>query len=718
MCQRALSARNVCVRLLLCVLTIWSTGAGQVPQNPRPQTGDDVVRVFTDLVQTDVMVFDKQGRFVKGLARENFELRIDGKVKPIQSFEQIAAGSNEETQLAAARGSVGVTPTRPVPLDRGRTVFFYVDDFHLDLAGLTASRKVISNFIEREMGQNDQTAISCATGQIGFLQQLTDNRTVLNAALNRLSPRSYSVRDSDRPPMSEYEAMLIDRHDSDVLEFFVDETLRLNPGLSRDFATEMVRGRAEAIESQAAVFTNNTLIGLERLARSAKAVPGRKVVFLLSDGFFVENSKSDAMGRLRQVTSAAARSGVVIYSLDTRGLVADLNTASSDRAFDPSGRLDRATHGELSATQDGLNALAVDTGGRAIFNTNDLSQGIGPALAETSVYYLLAWKPDNQGQKPGRFRKIEVRVADRPELTVRVRRGFFDVDPSPPAAAKTTSDSSKTVATKMKESILAAYPQGDLPITLGLDYYDVLGQGSTLSTSVQVPGEFLVFGPQDGKIQAVVDLTGVFFNDRGMAAGTFVERLVTTAPSLEASRDFRRNLTYTYPAKLAAGLYQVRVAARDAKSGRIGSAHEWIEIPDLSKNKLTTSSLLIGERPESTLTNVSDAIDIPVSLSVSHRFKREANLRLLIFTYNAAVSPTEQKPDLAVQVQLLRDDQPVITTSLRKIKTEGVPDLTRIPYAAEVPLSDLSPGRYVLQVSVIDRVAKQSFSQHTHFDIY
>src|ERR1700730_1279945 len=80
---------------------------GQNPQNPKPPKPDEeVVRVYTDLVQTDVMVFDKQGRFVNGLKREDFQLRIDGKPQPIEFFERVAAGSaNEEMQLSAARGS-------------------------------------------------------------------------------------------------------------------------------------------------------------------------------------------------------------------------------------------------------------------------------------------------------------------------------------------------------------------------------------------------------------------------------------------------------------------------------------------------------------------------------------------------------------------------------------------------------------------------------------
>src|ERR1043165_7039168 len=109
---------------LLFVLTLWSTTQGQATLTPAKRQ-DDVVRVYTELVQTDVMVFDKQGKFVNGLTADNFELRIDGKPRAIDGFEQITAGSDEESQLAAARGSNTITLKRPVPLDRGRIVFFY-----------------------------------------------------------------------------------------------------------------------------------------------------------------------------------------------------------------------------------------------------------------------------------------------------------------------------------------------------------------------------------------------------------------------------------------------------------------------------------------------------------------------------------------------------------------------------------------------------------------
>src|ERR1044071_10259890 len=91
---------------LSLLLTAWSAAhAQQTTPSPTPTPQEDVVRVYTELVQTDVMVFDKQGKFVNGLKADNFELRIDGKPREIQAFEQITAGSDEESQLAAARGA-------------------------------------------------------------------------------------------------------------------------------------------------------------------------------------------------------------------------------------------------------------------------------------------------------------------------------------------------------------------------------------------------------------------------------------------------------------------------------------------------------------------------------------------------------------------------------------------------------------------------------------
>jgi len=709
------------------VIFVSAVALGQEPQQPKPQSSDDVVRVFTELVQTDVMVFDKQGHFVDGLTRDNFEIKIDGQARPIQFFEQVKAGtSNEEAQLAAARGSGNVpNPARVVPLDRGRTIFFYVDDFHLDHSSFVYSKKAMTNFIDQEMGQNDQVGIATATGQIGFLQQLTGDREILHLALDRLNARSYTVTDSDRPEMSEYEAMLVDNNDIDFLDYMIDETMKLSPGLRREMAESVVRNRAQQILSQSAHFSTNTLLGLERLVRNTKDLPGRKILFFFSDGFLIQNRRGDVRMRLQQITSAAAKSGVVIYAIDARGLsVSSEFDASKSGGIDLTGRRNRAASGERFELQDGLNALSRDTGGRPIFNTNDFKPGMKNAVKETSVYYLLAWKPDSENQKAARFRNIQVSVVGRSDLTVRVRKGFFDLEATPSTTADaskaaTPAEETKVIGTKLRDTISAPFPQTAFPIQLGVSYYDAVEKGPTLATSVSIPGEFLVFEPRNGKIQAVLDMTGIYFDDKGQAKANFYERLVTTAPSAEEAKDYHGDIAYTHSANLPPGLYQIRVAVREYTSGRTGSAHSWIEVPDLSNKKLSMSSLLLGERTQAMIANTSSSGSLgSVLLSPGHRFHHDSTIRFVVFAYNASISELDKKPDVAVQVQVIRDDQPVLTTALRKVNMEGVSDTARIPYAAEIPLSELQAGRYVLQVTLIDRISKQSTSRQTHFDVF
>ena len=701
----------------LCLLLAGSILNAQTPETSRQEPAD-VLRVFTELVQTDVMVFDKQGRFVKGLTKENFELKIDGKPKPIAFFETITSGSaNEEAQLAAARGQSGTRSTgSAVPLDRGRPMYFYIDDLHMALDSVVRTRKLINNFIENHMGQNDEAAIAAASGQIGFLSQLTDNKSVLRAALDRLKYKPSSSIDAEIPRMSEYQAVLVSRRDRDIMGYFVEQAMARNPGISRESAELMVESRANMILSYASRVTTNTLIGLQSLVRSVQDVPGRKLVFFVSDGFLLEHRNSDVRDRLRRITSAAARSGVVIYSIDARGLVASLIDASTDAAFDPTGRLSRAAGGELLASQDGLHALAHDTGGKAFFNSNSLEPAVKRAIDDTANYYLLAWNPEQPTSRSDRFRRIEVRVTGRPDLTVQVRRGFFDQEPEP-AVAKSRSavpTAAKEAQGDFQKLLTALYPERDIPVSVSTNFVNTPDKGDLLLSTTSVPAHSLKFVPVNGKPTARVAIVGVIYNEKGDVANQFSQLVTMSANSDPAGNG---SLVFPYSAPLKPGVYQMRVAARDEESRKGGSARSWIVIPDTASGQLHLSSVLLGARTPKTMSNVSvDPVGFSgTDLRVSNRFFREDFLRFLVFTYNATSGSNGTKPDLAIQIQIVRDGQPVVTTPLKKVTVEQSDDMKRIPYAAEVALGGLPSGRYVLQVSVVDRIAKTSATQQTRF---
>jgi hypothetical protein len=240
-----------------------------------------------------------------------------------------------------------------------------------------------------------------------------------------------------------------------------------------------------------------------------------------------------------------------------------------------------------------------------------------------------------------------------------------------------------------------------------------------LSAAMEVPNEFLSFAPVNGKQTAIVNVVGTVFDDKGRSGAGFKNRITIEAPSPEAVSG-GQNLTYGYPVFLGPGLYQVRVGVRDEKTGRSGTAHAWIEIPNLTPGQLALSSLLVGVRTQPATNTTPASTNAPpnsVDLSITHNFLANGYLRFMVFVYNAALAATDSKPDVAVQVQIVRDNLPVVTTALRKVSVADIPDLARLPYAAEVSLSGLPAGRYRLQVTVVDRVAKKSATQQTRFEI-
>jgi VWFA-related protein len=738
---------------VVCAGTFTTASFAQT-QSPLAQ-GEEVIKVNTSLVQTDVMVFTKEGSFVDGLKREQFVLKIDGKPREISFFEQVRAGSrSEETQLAAARGQSSTAgSTAPVPLDRGRTIFFFLDDLHLSPESMNQARRLLTRFIDRDMGQNDQAGIASSTGQIGFLQQLTDNKAVLRAAIERLKAQNKNVRDFERPVMSEYQALLIDRFDREVLGFFVDAFLRDNPGISRQTAEDTVKGRASQMLHFSASVNKTTMTTLASMVHTSGQLPGRKVVFFISDGFFLDSRNSDTIEQLRRIATAAAASGVVIYSIDARGLIASLTDASSEATFDPTGRAQRSPGEEISAAQDGLNGLARDTGGRAFFNTNDLSSAVTKALKESSVYYLLAWRPETDQQRSPRFRRIEVSILQRPEVTVRFRSGWIGGESrQPEARSPAQTPAVKNPPDELRAALRAVYPKTDLPVSLNLNFLNLPDQGSVISSSVEIPAAAMVFDTAGATPTADALLAGLVFDEQGKVVNSFEQRVGLRGSSQTTKVPTQGSIYYNHHSPLKPGLYQVRVAGYDLKAGKTGSATQWIEVPDLTSKTLTLSSLIVGEKESNAELNqnppaVESRSDEPnpfqgVRLDVDRRFARSSSLRFLIFVYNArqtaagteksettpakavslapgsqALNQGDTGPDLAVQVHIFRDNEPVLTTPLRKIQLEGIADLTRLPYAAELAMKDFGSGSYVLQVTVIDRRAKASAVQRFRFQV-
>ena len=573
-----------------CVLAVASAQA-QTKPSPSPEQ-DDVIRVNTELVQTDVMVFDKKGHFVDGLKAEQFALKVDNKPQTISFFDRVTSGKATTARNGAGASgdnssNPGNTGTSRATI-QGRTVIFYVDDLHLAPDSLSRTRKALTEFIDSGMSEDDQVAITSSSGQIGFLQQFSNDRVALRSAVARLNYRTSTKLDMDSPPMSEYIAMKIRDGDEAARGYYITELQKQNCVKAR---TEVictmspqamrlaVRERAQEMVTMASPATDNTLIMLENLMRMAAQLPGRKIVFMISDGFYLNDRKTGSMSRIKRITDAAGRAGVVINTLDARGIISEVLGADNPGPIAEGASMNI---GEVMASQDGLNALAGDTGGRAFRNTNaPMAEFVDKVLDETANYYLLAWRPEGDEQKRGKFNHIEASIIGRPELTVRLRTTYFKTAPLPILSLKKKSDKDPEKAREddMRLVIDAPVSQTQIPTVLELSLSQMPGVGTQVKATIQISREALNFDLNDGKRSSDLDIGGIFYNDKGKPLNSFVGRLRVFPVPENASADRRGQAVYAFHAWLPAGLYQVRVGVRDTRTGRIGSAMQWIDVP-------------------------------------------------------------------------------------------------------------------------------------------
>ncbi len=750
MLYRSPQARLIVFSLLVSQLAFLFPAAAQDKQLPEEP---EAIRVTTELVQTGVTVFDKQGKFVEGLTPEQFDLRVDGNPVKFSFFERVIAGTLSEEKLEAA-AIKALSPTKVVSEAsyRGRTIVFFVDDLHLSTQSVNRTRKLLTEFIDNQMGADDQAAIGSPSGQIGFLSTaLTDVKPVLRAAVARINHRPYSVVDAEQVNMTEYQALRVDQGDRDTITYFVNQMLRTSSyrnlpqggvgpppggpanarpsggslgGLSPQMAENNVKTRAQSMLRQAAAITEGTLRSLEQAIRGSSQLPGRKLLFFISDGFFLNDRNTGFGDKLKQITDAALRSGVVVYSIDAQGIVS--NTDSSSNRSDPIGQLARSGVGELSTSQDPLNAVAADTGGRALLNSDALGRAITDALRETSNYYLLAWRPPTEDQKGGNFKKIEVSIVGRPDLTVRLPRGFLTAEvknatsgkATPTAVAPDTSATStaKGVEADLRAALMDRSPRKGLPTQVSSTFIDVPGTGPMLNAALQIRTAGLDYGPE-GKQPSSVDIAGLVYNDQGKPVGGFKNRLNVNPLPAAARPDENAGVVYNHKVPLKPGIYQIRVATREERSGRVGSASHWIEIPDLASKKLTLSSLLVGGQFIGSNSKQSGNSQEQMQFSVDRRFAKGAHLNFLSIVYNAAARASSGVPELEAEIKISRGGQAIVTSPVRKVTAETGTDSARIPYGADIALRTLPAGRYLLQVTVWDRVAKTTASQQVSFEI-
>jgi VWFA-related protein len=723
---------------LLAVLLITQLSSGALGQQPLPTASpspapqqkplsdevqkpdaDDVVRITTNLVQVDAVVTDKNGKVVTDLKPEEIRIMEDGRQQKITNFsynvtETPAAPAAKEKTTAVDKNAPAAPPSRLKPEDIRRTIAIVVDDLGLSFESTHFVRSALKKFVDEQMQTGDLVAIIRTGGGMGALQQFTSDKRQLYAAIERVKWNS-------------------------VGRSGIGAFAPLQPPTPGDHGPEIDAMNEELNQFREDMFSVGTLGAVSYVVKGLRQLPGRKSILLVSDGFRIFNQEDStrnylALEKLRRLVDEAGRASVVIYTMNATGLqTLGLTAADNPGSGDVQEMLNSRRNAAFE-NQGGLDFLAQQTGGIAIKNNNDLSGGIRRVLEDQKGFYLIGYRPENATFDPrtGRrtFHKLSLKITRPGKFTVRMRNGFYGV---------TDEDRRGPVPRTLAQQLLSALtsPFGSTGVHLQLTtlFANDPKAGSIMRSMLHIDGHDLTFTTEaNGTHKCVFDVLAMTFGDNGVPVDQTGRTYTLQLPEALYKLAQRDGLVYyvTVPIKKP-GAYQLRISLRDSSTERIGSASQFVDVPDLKKNRLALSGIVLrGERSGERSTvaaggpnpaaaadaaqqanspdpeqNVADQQNPEASPAVRH-FKRGMLMDYLFMIYNARLDKVTNKTQLVSQIRLFRDGQPVFTGKENPLNLGGTVDLKRVVSGGGLQLgTDLGPGEYVLQIIIKDMLADE-----------
>jgi VWFA-related protein len=704
------------ITLIFIVLT--AIAFAQRP-TPSPKSDDDVVKISTNLIQVDVTVLDKSGKVVRDLRPEEFQVFENGKKQDISNFSFISAARETVTERPDKNAPQAVLPPPPVRPERvRRTIALVIDDLSLSFESTYYARRAVKKFVDEQMQDGDLVAIIRTGAGIGALQQFTTDKRQLYAAIEKIRWNPVGTGG-----IGAFAAMEAPGPTPLPSEGDEDAGVRTPEGIQR-----------EQESTRTSIFATGTLGAINYVVRGMQELPGRKSILLVSDGFKL--FEEDALGfkesgrvldSLRRLVDAANRASVVVHTLDARGLQYTGLTAADDTGGRSAQQIEEQLgrrRGELIDTQDGLRYLAAQTGGTSVYNNNDLSGGIRKILDDQS-YYLIGFVPDEETFDPSirRFSKLEVRVT-RPGVKVRYRSGFFGVSNEKMKAVATAGPTGRA---KILNALTSPFSVGQIPIRFNAIFNADANGAAYVRSLLHIDLRQIKFEELPDKTRkAVVEILVVAFGDNGVVVDQSAQSYTMTFPKDVYERLYKEGVvhTVTFPVKKP-GAYQLRVAVRDTGTDNVGSANQFLDVPNIKKGRLLLSGVVLENisLTEWQRRNDPNAVVKPSTVfsDTSARQFRKATVVNYGFTVFNPKSGSVEGGNVEWQMRLFRDGKVIFEGKPRTAMSAVDAKARSTNIAGSLMLGgEMLPGDYVIQITVTDKLRKakqNSVSQFVQFEI-
>jgi len=378
-------------------------------------------------------------------------------------------------------------------------------------------------------------------------------------------------------------------------------------------------------------------------------------------------------------------------------------------------------------SQDTMYALAGDTGGKALFDNNDLTRGIVQAQQSISDYYIIGYYTTNTAQN-GHFRKVKITANPELAANLEYRQGYY-------ANKEFSRFSAVDKERQLEDALMLGDPITDLTVAMEINYFQLNRAEYFVPIVVKIPGRELALAKRFGAEHTLIDFVCEIKDEvSGLTVGNVRDNVNIKLSDATAAELARRPIEYDTGFTLMPGRYSIKFLARDDETGRIGTYQTTFVIPNMNKEtkRVPISSVVLSNQRVDLKDSLYDAVKgknqaknvaanplvenggklIP---SVTRVFSTDRELYVYLQAYRGSPTATAQaKTGSAVSstagsaaplvafVSLYRQQEKVLETP--SIAAMPLPSsrLGVVPFSFNVSLGKLTPGRYECQVSVLD----------------
>ena len=676
--------------------------AQQIGQNTSSSTaGTYTLTAKSQLVVETVVVKDKEGKFIPGLSAKDFTVTEDGTAQTIRFCEHQDLAAEQAPVPAAARGTEQIkiykklsrTQLAPEAPENSRyknrrLLALYFDMSAMrppdQLRALSAAEK----FLRAEMTTVDLVAIlRYQGGSVDILQDFTADRNKLLSIL---------------------ETMIVGEGQGSV------ETI--------DDASSADTGAAFGQDdTEFNVFnTDRQLSALQTASKMLSQLQEKKSLIYFASGLRLNGIDNQA--QLHATVDAAIRAGVSFWPIDARGLVAqaplgDASQGSPGNSGMYSGTAALANNNNFQQSQDTLYALAGDTGGKALFDTNDLTRGIVQAQQAISDYYVVGYYTSNTARN-GHFRRVKISLNQDATAKLDYRQGYY-------ADKEFSKFTAVDKERQLEDALMLEDPVTELSIAMEIDRFQLNRAEYFVPIIVKIPGRELALAKRGGAEHTLIDFVGEI---KDLVGGTTVSNVrdnvnikLSDATAAELAR---RPIEYDTGFTLLPGKYMIKFLARDDETGRIGTYQTTFVIPNLNKE--------VAHIPISSVVLSSQRVDLKDALfsaeknkdrakeqdvnplvqngqklipSVTRVFRQSQNMYVYLQAYEQG-APGFQP--LVAFVSFYQEQGKALETPPMEM-TQGLNNrLQTMPFSFSIALNQLPPGEYECQISVLDPTGKKA----------